>query len=634
MDGKEQVRFRSFTRRAALLSAGGLGVFGLLFSRLYQLQVLNADQYRMKAEENRMKMRLMSPLRGRIVDRFGVELAGNRTNLRVLLVPEDTGEFSVEDVLNKLSQVVKVEDFQREKVLKIAKRQAKFVPVLVTDNLTWRDFTQVNLLSPDLPGIQPEVGDTRFYPFADEMAHVLGYVAAVAERDLDDDPLLRLPGFRIGKDGIERKLDTRLRGSKGTRQVEVNAGGRVIRELSRVDGKAGQEAVLTLDMEVQRVANATLEGESGAAVVLDVHTGEVIACASTPGFDPAAFNRGLTHAEWDALQKNELKPLINKAVSGQYPPGSTIKPVVALAALQNRVIDPNETVLCMGKTRLGKRTLHCWKKHGHGPMNMHDGIKHSCDIYFYEIAKRMGMDPMASTMSEFGLGQTYEFELPGEKEGIVPTRGWKLAMRGERWAGGDTLNAGIGQGFVLSTPLQLAVMTARLANGGKQVVPRIIRSVGEDLLVDTTKLGRVSASRRHIDFVRRAMNAVTNEGGTAARSRLEGEGMSMAGKTGTSQVFRITKAERDKGVRKQEDLPWRLRDHGSFIGYGPVEAPKYAVSVIVEHGMGGSKAAAPRARDIMKAALLRDPAAKKAVGPKPVAPQASAPGNDDDAEQG
>ncbi len=633
MDGKEQLRFRSFTRRTAVMGAGALGVFGLLFGRLYQLQVRDADQYRVKAEENRVKVRLLAPLRGRIVDRFGVEVAGNRTNLRVLLVPEDTGDIPVEHVLDKLAQVIELDDSRRARVLRAVRRQAPFVPVTVTDNLNWRDFAQVNMFSPDLPGTQAEVGDTRFYPFGTDLAHVLGYVAAVSEDDLDDDPLLRLPGFRIGKNGIERQLDRRLRGTRGTRQVEVNAGGRIIRDLDRVEGTPGEEAVLTLDMDVQRVAAAALEGESGAAVVLDIHTGEVIACASVPGFDPNAFNRGLRQSEWNALINNPYKPLINKAVAGQYPPGSTIKPVVALAALHHGTMDPDERINCTGKTTLGNHIFHCWKRGGHGPMNMHEGIKHSCDIYFYELARRLGIDRLAEVLREFGLGTTYDFELPGEKEGLVPTRGWKLAVTGQPWVMGETYNVGIGQGSMLATPLQLAVMTARLANGGKAVVPRVVRSVGEDLLVATNDVPRIAIDPAHIQRVLRAMNAVTNDlRGTAFRSRLTGEGMSMAGKTGTAQVRRITMAERESGLRTHEETPWHLRDHALFVGYGPVEAPRYAVSVIVEHGGGGSKAAAPRARDIMRAALLRDPARREPVGP--TRPGLRAAGRDTDETPG
>ncbi len=616
MDGREQVKLRAFTRRTALLSLGAMGGFGLLFSRLYELQVLDADQYKVKAEENRVKARMLAPLRGRILDRFGVEVAGNSQNLRVLLIPEDTGALSVTDVLDKLGEVVDLSEARRKRILRDVKRQARFVPVTVTENLDWQDFAQVNLLSPELPGIQPEVGDTRFYPFGDDLAHVLGYVAAVSERDLDDDPLLRLPGFRVGKNGVEKKLDRRLRGAKGTRQVEVNAGGRIIRELSRVDGTPGEDAVLTLDMDIQRVANQAIEGESGAIVAMNIHTGEVLALAAAPGFDPSAFNRGLSHPEWNALLNNPKKPLINKAVAGLFPPGSVVKPTVALAALEHGRMGRNDTVFCTGKYQLGNHIFHCWKREGHGAMNMHMGIKHSCDVYFYELARRLGIDRMAETLKQFGLGVSYDFELPGEKEGQVPTRGWKLAMTGQPWVRGETLNTGIGQGYMLSTPLQLAVMTARLANGGRAVVPRIIRSCGEELMIAPGEAERIDADPGNIRFVLNAMNAVTNDWrGTAFRSRLEGEGMSMAGKTGTAQVRRITMAERLVGVRKNEDLPWELRDHALFAGYGPVDNPKYAVAVIVEHGGSGSKAAAPRARDVMREMLIKDPASKPPVGP-------------------
>ncbi len=617
MDGKDQVRLRSFTRRTVLMSAGAFGVFGLLFGRLYQLQVLEADQYRMKADENRIKVRLLAPLRGRIVDRFGQELAGNRQNLRVLLTPEDTDNLEVDEVLDELDAIIGLPDGRRARVLQEVRRNAKFVPVTVAENLTWSQFAQINLRSPDLPGVHPDVGDTRFYPFAEELSHLVGYVGAVSEEDLDDDPLLRLPGFRVGKNGVERRLDTGLRGTSGTRQVEVNARGRVIRELDRSEGSPGLEAVLTLDMNVQRAAVKALEGQSGGAALLDVHTGELISLVSVPGFDPNAFSRGLSKSEWNDLISNEYKPLINKAIQGQYPPGSTVKPIVALAALEHGVMGPSETVTCLGHTMLGNHRFHCWKRGGHGVVDMHDGIKHSCDIYFYEVARRLGADRLAEVFKKFGLGETSGLEIANEKAGLVPTTGWKRAVTGKPWVMGETYNVGIGQGYLLATPLQLALMTARIANGGRQVEPRVIRSVGSELQIRDTTAEQLTIDPAHVALVKRAMDAVSNDiRGTGFGARLDEEGMSMAGKTGTAQVRRITEAERRQGVRKNEDLPWRLRDHALFVGYGPVENPKYAVAVIVEHGGSGSKAAAPVARDIMRAAQHFDPASKTPVGPR------------------
>ncbi len=616
MDGRDQARQQRFTRRALFLSAGAAGVFGTLFARLYQLQVLDAAQYRMKAEENRVKVRLLSPLRGRIVDRFGVELAGNRQNLQVDLVAEDTEGRSVEDILDELSRVIELSDYRRAKVLREIRRNARFVPVTVSSNLTWQEFAQINLLSPDLPGVQPEVGDTRYYPFADGLVHVVGYVGAVSDPDMDEDPLLKLPGFRVGRSGVEKVVDPDLRGSAGSKTVEVNAGGRIIRELERKEGQPGAETVLTLDVGVQAAANKALEGESGAAVVLDVHTGEVIALASQPGFDPNAMTSGVSQTEWNALLSNKFKPLINKAVQGQYPPGSTVKPLVALAALEYGLMRPDETVTCTGRTTLGNHDFHCWKRQGHGVMDMHEGIKHSCDSYFYEAARRLGVDRMAEIFQKFGLGNVSDIEIPNEKPGLVPTKGWKLAVTGQRWVQGESFNTGIGQGYMLSTPLQLALMTARLANGGRAVEPRIIRAQGESLNINPGMTQEMSISPRNLAIVRRAMDAVTNEvRGTGYASRLDGEGLSMAGKTGTAQVRRITKAERELRVRKNEELPWHLRDHALFVGYGPVDAPRYAVAVIVEHGGSGSKAAAPRAREIMRATLLRDPSRHPAFGP-------------------
>ncbi len=617
VEGRDQARQQRFTRRAFVMAGGAMGVFGLLFSRLYQLQVLEANHYAIKAKENSIKVRLLSPLRGRIVDRFGVELAGNRQNLQINLVPEDTLGRPAEDIIAELGRLIDIPEYRRERILRQISRNAPFVPVTITENLTWQEFAQINLMSPDLPGVQPEVGDTRFYPFAEGLAHVVGYVGAVSDDVEDDDPLLSLPGFRIGRSGIEQKVDTALRGKAGSRQVEVNAGGRIIRELERKEGVSGAEVLLTLDMGIQKVANEQLAGESGAAVVMDIHTGELMALVSQPGFDPNAFSNGLTQSDWNALLANEYKPLINKAVQGQYPPGSTVKPLVALAALEHNLMRPDETVTCTGKTTLGNHDFHCWKRGGHGVMNMHDGIKHSCDVYFWEAARRLGVDRMAETFRKFGLGEVSGVEVPNEKSGLVPTRGWKLAVTGQPWVQGESYNMGIGQGYMLSTPLQLAVMTARMANGGRSVVPRIVRAHGDTLVLNQEAAPQIEVASRNLAVVRRAMDAVTNEvRGTGFGARLDGDGLSMAGKTGTAQVRRISRAERELRVRKNEELPWRLRDHALFIGYGPVDAPRYAVSVIVEHGGSGSKSAAPKAREIMRATLTRDPSSHTPSGPK------------------
>ena len=613
-DGSDNARFKTFSRRAAILGGAQLLVFGGLASRMYYLQVLKSSEYQMLAEENRVNMRLLAPLRGEIVDRFGAVLASNRQNYRVLLIPEQTPD--IEATLAKLDRIVELSETQQKRILRDARRSAAFLPITVAENLSWEQFAQANIHEPDLPGIQPDVGETRHYPHGTSLAHVVGYVAPVSENDLDDDdPLLKLPGFRIGKSGLERRLDRALRGSAGASHVEVNAFGRVIRELSKDPGTPGAKVELTLDMAVQEYATQRLDGEAASAVVMDIHSGDVIACVSTPAYDPNDFNIGLSHDKWQSLIENPFKPLINKTIAGQYPPGSTFKMVVAAAAMESGLVDPEQNVYCSGKITLGNHDFHCWKREGHGNVDMRHAIMHSCDIYFYETAKRIGIDRIEAMAHKFGLGETFGFEVPGEKPGLVPSRGWKRATTGSPWQQGETLIAGIGQGYLLATPLQLAVMTARLANGGKAVKPHLVRSVGGEML-HQEPVDSIGVSDRALALAKDGMDMVSNNPrGTAFRSRIREAGMELAGKTGTAQVRRISRAERETGVLSNEEIEWRRRDHALFVAFAPVDNPRYSISVVIEHGGSGSRAAAPVARDIMKLVLERDPTNRLASAP-------------------
>ena len=612
---RDQERQKVLTRRALMLGAGQLGLVGALAGRLYYLQVVQADRYRVLADDNRISIRLLPPPRGEIVDRLGVPLAINEKNYCVVIVREQSGNVPV--TLERLGRIIDLPEREVRRVLRDMRRKRAFVPITVRENLSWEEVSRVEVSAPDLPGISIEVGLTRFYPYAEQAAHVLGYVAAVSESELTGDPLLELPDFRIGKNGIEKVHDQHLRGKAGTSQVEVNALGRVIRELSREEGQPGRRIEITLDMELQRFAMNRLGEESAAAVIMDVHNGDVLALASTPGFNPNAFNRGLTPNEWEELISNERGPLTNKAIAGQYAPGSTFKMVVALAALETGVISPGQRVFCPGHLELGDTRFHCWKRHGHGHMDMHDALKNSCDVYFYEVSKRLGIARIAAMAERLGLGQTLGFDLPGERPGLIPTREWKQARMGKPWHQGETLIAGIGQGYILTTPLQLAVMTARLVNGGIAVTPHLTRHLPGQGGLQTVALPgseggfpSLGIAQEHLRLVRTAMAAVTNDpnGGTAYRARIAEAGMEMGGKTGTAQVRRITMAERLTGVRKNEDLPWRHRDHALFVGYAPVNAPRYCCAVIVEHGGGGSAVAAPIARDLLIETQRRDPA--------------------------
>ncbi|TVR98869.1 MAG: penicillin-binding protein 2 [Rhodospirillales bacterium] len=621
-------RQKLFTRRALMLGGGQALLTSVLLGRMYYLQVVEAPRYTTLAEENRISLRLLPPPRGRILDRHGRPLAVSRQTYRAVIVAEQTK--GVAETLDTLSQLIEIGPADRERVLREVSRKRKFVPVTIRDDLSWDEVTRIEVNAPELPGVTIDEGQSRFYPYGADFAHVLGYVAAVAEHETTGDPLLELPGFRIGKSGIERTYDTILRGTGGRSQVEVNALGRVIRELSRTEGDPGADIVSTIDLDLQRMTSRRLEGESGSVVVMDVHAGEVLALASSPSFDPNTFNRGLRRDEWRELTGNIRAPLTNKAISGQYPPGSTFKMAVALAGLERGVITPHSRVFCRGHTSLGNHTFHCWKRGGHGSMNMHEGLVQSCDVYFYEVARRLGVDAIAEMSRRLGLGELVGIDLPGERPGLMPTREWKARSMGQPWHQGETLIAGIGQGYVLSTPLQLAVMTARFVNGGYQVTPRLTRN-GDTTMAPSAapQFPPLGVSATHVRLICDAMKDVVNGSrGTARGSMIREAGLEMGGKTGTSQVRRITRAERATGIRRNEDLPWNQRHHALFVGYAPVHAPRYAIAVVIEHGGGGSTAAAPVARDVLLAAQKLD---SLRIAARPERPEPDRSRNDDPA---
>ncbi len=618
-------RHKLFSRRAALIVGGKAVLLSALSARMYYLQVIESDRYRTLAEENRINLRLLPPPRGRIIDRFGVPMADNQQNYRVLLNAKDAKD--IEGTLDVLGTIIPLSPGERRRILREIERNSRYVPATVRENLDWDEVARIEVNAPDLPGVNIDVGQSRFYPYGAYTAHVLGYVAAVSPEEVGGDPLLELPGFRIGKAGIEKIHDLRLRGTGGSSQVEVNAFGHVIRELTRQDGQAGEEVALTIDLELQNMTTRRFGEQSGAAVVMDAHNGDILAMSSTPGFDPNAFNQGLTDEEWRTLSTNPKAPLTNKAVSGQFSPGSTFKMMVLLAALEKGIITPENRFFCTGKMKLGDATFHCWKKHGHGWMDAFNGVMQSCDVYFYEIAKRTGIDPIAAMARRFGFGDVLNLDLPGEQPGLVPNREWKKKTMNAPWHQGETVVTGIGQGYLLATPLQMAVMMARLVNGGFAVTPRLTRpslkAETEETVNKTTpaepgpafeSIGLLPA---HLKLIRQAMEGVANNPlGTAYRARIRKAKLAMGGKTGTVQVRRITKTEREQGIKKNKDLPWRERDHAMFIGFAPVDSPRYVVSVVVEHGGGGATVAAPIARDILLEAQRRK-SARPGILPDP-----------------
>ncbi len=605
-DRKDKSRYASFTRRSLMLTGGMTAVFGLLAGRLYQLQIVNGSEYMTEAEDNRVNQRLVAPPRGTIYDRFGVALASNRRNYRVVIIAEQATD-GVETALNEIGKIILLTPRQKERVLHDIAQNKKFAPVPVVENLSWDEFARINLHLPYLPGVQPDVGETRSYPYGEQLSHVLGYVAAASPDDKkgDDDPLLDLPGFRVGKRGIEKEFDRQMRGKGGLSRVEVNAYGRVIRQLSSVPGVPGEDVYLTIDCDLQRFVEQQLGDNSAACVVMDTTNGDVLALASTPGYDPNLFNIGISNEQWHALLDDDHKPLLNKAISGTYPPGSTFKPAMALAAVDNGLADLQ--VFCTGTLTLGDHDFHCWKKGGHGEVNLHSGIAESCDIFFYEVARRLGIDKMSAAARALGLGAPTGIEMPGEVGGFIPSRAWKLARFGVPWQQGETLINGIGQGYVLTTPLQLCMLSARIASG-KALVPRIVHEVGTTLQPRTVP-AKLPFSDTAFAAVRGGLNAVTNEViGTAYAWRIPEPGFEMAGKTGTAQVRRITREERLTGMKRNRQLPWNLREHALFIAYAPVDNPRYACSVIIEHGAAIAHYQVQMARDILLHAQQRDPA--------------------------
>jgi penicillin-binding protein 2 len=603
---RDTPRTSVFTRRALLMMGGQVTALAVLAARLYQVQVLEGGRYATLAEENRISARLIAPPRGRMLDRFGTVIAGNRLNWRALLIAEQTTDATA--TLDTFARIVPLADYERARVERELHRHRRFIPIMVREFLTWNEMAAIEVNAPDLPGVLVDVGTTRLYPLGQQLAHIVGYVAPPAEADVADDPDLALPGLRIGRAGLEKEHDLDLRGTAGAVQLEVNALGRVIRELDRQEGTPGEDLGATIDVGLQQSVLRRLGDESASAVVLDCRNGEVLAMGTNPSFDPALFNSGVSQAQWKAWSLDRRTPLLNRAIAGVYAPGSTFKMAVAMAALEARSAASGDVVHCPGYLDLGDARFHCWRKEGHGSLDMRSAIKHSCDVYFYETARRVGIDRIAAMAHRLGLGTDLEIDLPGARPGFIPTREWRIG-HGHPWNLGDTVVSGIGQGYIQVTPLQLATYAARVATGRK-VEPHLTRRLGGVLQPgsqpnDWPSLGMAERSLR---IVREGMWAVVNEGGgTAPVARLPDPHWQMAGKTGSSQVRRVSREQREQGNYDSSKLPWQYRPHALFVAYAPYDAPRYALSVVVEHGNAGAAAAAPIARDIMLDVLQRDP---------------------------
>ena len=630
-------KLNTISRRMFILSAAKVLVFGSIVARLFSLQINENKKYLTLSDKNRLREWRLPPIRGDFLDNFGNIIAGNTEVYQLHIIPEEVNNFK--SLMVRLKEILELSEKEYSKILKKHKRQKPWETLIVSENLSWEHFSKLNLYLHELEGVKPVLSISRKYPYKENYTHVLGYVSRASASDLNESEIIKnnhVPGLRVGKLGLEKTYEKDLIGTNGVQRYEVNAYGKRINQIDHLDGAKGKNIRLTIDTEVQLLANSTLQGKSGSIVVMDIFTGEIVAMHSSPSFDPNLFFHGISNTDWKEIRDNPLKPLLNKTTSGLYSPGSTIKPIVALSALENDVINPNLKVECRGKIELYGQTYHCWKDKGHGYMSLRNAIKQSCDTYFYEVARRLGVDRLNLTAKKYGLGKkTMEDILLDEKSGLVPSTIWKKNNLGRGWVLGETLITGIGQGYIQTTPLQLCLMTAQLANGGFKIYPRINFYENKDSLetiknkisekmasIEEQKLGIIETGKKllnykedeytplfrnqeNVKFVLEAMFGATNElYGTSYSSRFDDEKYQFAGKTGTAQVKRITAEERELDL-KTSQIPYEERDHALYIAYGPYKNPRYAVSVIVEHGGAGSVAAAPIAKKLFKLVIDR-----------------------------
>jgi penicillin-binding protein 2 len=580
----------AFSRRSFVLGGAQLSIGALLATRMAYLSIFENERYTLQAESNRVNLSLIPPRRGWIVDRNGKPLALNRTVFRVDIIPDRVKD--VPATLDALTKVLRLTPDERDRIERDVVKSAGFQPVQVAENLDWERYAAVSIRAPDMPGVQPAQGFSRYYPEGAGVGHLLGYVGAASAKDYEKtkDPLFLTPGFKVGKDGIEKFMEPILRGKPGARRSEVSARGKLIRDLATRPDVTGDTLHLTIDAGLQAYTARRLGDNSGAVTVIDTQTGGILAMASMPAYDPNSFSDGIGRVEYAALTGDDHLPLVNKTLQGLYPPGSTSKPSTSLAFLEAG-IDPNATVNCTGGFRVGNSIFHCSSRRGHGAISLERAIIQSCDIYYYAMGIKAGIQPIADMYRNLGLGTEYNLPTPSQRYGTVPDTEWLRRKYKREWAIYDTANTSIGQGYVLVNPMQLAVMAARLASG-RSLVPHLTGKAQPG--------APLNVNPEHLAFVQNAMGAVVNSGrGTASVAKLPVDGVQMGGKTGTAQVRRISMAERAGGVRSNASLPWRQRDHALFIGFAPLISPRYAISVIIEHGGWGAQAAAPVARDVM-----------------------------------
>ena len=591
-----------------IVSSLKVAVFVAIISRLFYLQISENIKWRSLSDKNRLREWKTIPRRGIIKDFFGEEIAKNTRVFQLHMIPEDVP--NMEELFFKLSKLIDFNKQRKRNLIKRLKKRKPWEPIIISDNLSWAEFSRLNLFLHETNGIKPVVSLAREYLDNNSASHVIGYVSDVSIKDLENSEFLReinTPGLQTGKNGLEKFLNNKIIGKPGVQRFEVNAYGKRIKELKYEQGISGTNYTTTLDLEVQKFGSEVLKDKSGSLCVMDIYSGDVLAMVSSPTFDANKFVHGISSKDWQDLINDEKKPLINKSLSGLYPPGSTIKPIVALSALENDVVSPKTTVECRGSIELYGHKYHCWKEKGHGFVRLRDAIKQSCDIYFYEAARRLGIDRLAVTANKFGLGNKVFGILDEERSGLVPTTKWKLNTLGRGWVLGETLLAGIGQGYFQTTPMQICLMTAQIANGGYKIKPRIIVEQGLQSTLEHTKdkFVKLYDNQENVKFVQDALFGATNEPmGTSYRSRHVKPKYIFAGKTGTSQIRRITKEERELKL-KQTDLPYKRRDHALFTAFAPYKNPRYAFSIVIEHGGTGSSAAAPIVKKIIKKVLDR-----------------------------
>jgi len=607
--GTFQSKSQLISRRMFILSSLKIAVFIGIICRLFYLQISENIKWRSLSDKNRLREWKTAPPRGIIEDYFGEKIALNTQVFQLHMIPENVP--NLEELFFKLSRIIDFNEQKKTNLIKRLKKRKPWEPIIISDNLSWSEFSRLNLFLHEIQGIKPVVAVARKYLEDGSTSHVIGYVSEISVKDLENSELLReinIPGLKTGKNGLEKSLNEEMIGKPGLQRFEVNAYGKRIKELKFVQGIPGKNYRTTLDINVQKFASELLKDKSGSICVMDIYTGDVIAMVSSPTFDANKFVHGITSKDWQDLINNDKKPLINKSISGLYPPGSVIKPLVALSALENDVISPNTTTECKGEIELYGHKYHCWKEKGHGFLRLREAIKQSCDIYFYEVARRLGVDRLAETANKFGLGNKVFNIFNEERAGLVPTTKWKLKNIGRGWVLGETLLAGIGQGYFQTTPIQLCLMAAQLANGGYKIEPKIIyneQTLQTSKDEQEEKFKKLYRNQENVKFVLDAQFGATNEPmGTSYRSRHVKPEYIFAGKTGTSQTRSITKEERELKL-KQKDLPYERRDHALFIAFAPYKNPRYALSIVIEHGGTGSSAAAPIAKKMIKKVLDR-----------------------------